>query len=387
MKKMLSLAAMFAVLSYASPASAELKITGDAAVRARGHFGSTETAAGVKDKEDDLYFQYRVRLKAAADLGEGYFFKAMLQSEQDVNGTGVVVGGTTTNTGKTLGGGWSDVGLNNAGAYNLEVSNFYFGRNLKDSHYSVGRLPLNSANNPIFDLALYAVPVAVGTSTVYAVDIPVSTYNFDRLFGFNYGSKVGDGELNGTLVVLDNAATDDNAGEGNGLLNDGYALHISYKNTIGDVTVEPQALISLTNVQVPKASGTPNTFGLNASVPTGKSKIGASAFYTVCNDEVPVTGAKIDYNGYLLRLKGESGAATAWIDYNSTCDKSGATDVDYSNVFVWAQYSFKMHESATGSFSLTPTLRYRASGKEIEGTPGTAHNNALRTELYATVTF
>ena len=36
MKKMLSLAAMFAVLSYASPASAvELKFGGDAAVRVR----------------------------------------------------------------------------------------------------------------------------------------------------------------------------------------------------------------------------------------------------------------------------------------------------------------------------------------------------------------
>jgi len=380
MKKMLSLAAMLAVLSYASPASAELKLTGDAAVRARGHFGSTESADGItKDKEDDLYFQYKVRLKAAADLGNGYFFKALVQSEE-----APVVGGVTAN----VAGGWSYVGTNNAGAYNLEVSNFYFGRNLKDCHYSIGRLPLNSANNPIFDLALYAVPTAFTSSGIYAVDIPVSTYNFDRLFGFNYGGKVGDGELNGTLVVLDNFTGDNNAGEGNGLLNDGYALHVSYKNTIGNVTVEPQALISLTNLQAPAArpNSTPYTFGMNATIPSGKSKIGASAFYTVNRDTTPAN-TKIDYTGYLLRLKGESGAATAWIDYNSTCDQSAANDVDYTNVFVWAQYSFKMHESATGSFSLTPTLRYRASGMETAGTPGTAHNNALRTELYATVTF
>ena len=373
MKKMLSLAAMLAVLSYASPASAELKLTGDAAVRARGHFGSTETAAAVKNKEDDLYFQYKVRLKAAADLGDGYFFKAMVQSEE-------------TAAGATVAGGWSNVGTNNAGAYNLEVSNFYFGRNLKDCHYSIGRLPLNSTNNPIFDLALYAVPVISGTTTIYAVDIPVSTYNFDRLFGFNYGGKVGDGELNGTLVVLDNFTGDNNGGtKGDGLLNDGYALHVSYKTTTGNVTLEPQALITLTNAQVPVAGGSPYTFGMNATIPSGKSKIGASAFYTVCNDNAPITNAKIDYTGYLLRLKGESGAATAWIDYNSTSDESAATKVDYTNVFVWAQYSFKMHESATGSFSLTPTLRYRASGTET--TAGTAHNNALRTELYATVTF
>jgi len=376
MKKMLSLAAMFAVLSYASPASAELKLTGDAAVRARGHFFSTETAAGVKSKEDDLYFQYRVRLKAAADLGDGYFFKALVQNEE-APGSWSTVGGA------------NNASPNNTELYRLELSNFYFGRTLKDCHYSIGRLPLNSFNNPIFDLALYAVPTAFTSTGVYAVDIPVTTDKYDRLFGFNYGTKVGDGELNGTLVVLDNASGDNNATKGDGLLNDGYALHVSYKNTIGNVTVEPQALISLTNVEAPTAHPggiSPNTFGLNASIPSGKSKIGASAFYTICNDEIPGTTTKIDYNGYLLRLKGESGAAMAWIDYNHTSDKTG-TDTDYSNVFIWAQYNFKMHESATGSFSLTPTLRYRASGKEVDGTPGTEHNNALRTELYATVTF
>ncbi len=375
MKKMLSLAAMFAVLSYASPASAELKLSGDAAVRTRGQFNNTESAAGVKDKEDNLLLQYRIRLKAAADLGDGYFFKAMVQSEENAANT-------------LLGGGWSGVGTNNAGAYNLGVSNFSFGRNLKDCHYSIGRLPLNSFNNPIFDLALYAVPVVIGTSTVYAVDIPVATFNFDRLFGFNYGTKIGDGELNGTLVAMDDLGGDNNAGEGNGLLNDGYVLHLSYKTTMGNVTLEPQALISLTNVQEPKLSSTPNTFGLNATIPSGKSKIGVSGFYTTCKDTTPA-GTDFDYNGYLLRLKGESGPVMAWVDYNQTTDKSGAADMDYNNVFVWAQYNFKMHESATGTFSLTPTLRYRASEAKdnAPATATTAKNDQLRAELYATVTF
>jgi hypothetical protein len=378
MKKMLSLAAMFAVLSYASPASAELKIGGDAAVRTRAQFNNTESATGVKGKEDNLLLQYKVRLKAAADLGDGYFFKAMVQSEEKVDGYPVA-------------GGWSEVGTNNAGAYNLEVSNFYFGRTLKECHYSIGRLPLNSFNNPIFDLALFAVPVAVPTSltvnsTVYAVDVPTTTWVFDRLFGFNYGGKIGDGELNGTLVAMDNLSGDNNAGEGSGLFNDGYVLHLSYKNTIGNVTVEPQALISLTNVQLPYAASTPNTFGLNATIPSGKSKIGASAFYTVNKDTTPA-GADVDYTGYLLRLKGESGPVMAWVDYNQTNDKSGAADVDYNNVFVWAQYSFKMHESATGTFSLTPTVRYRASESKDNVVATTVKDDQLRAELYATVTF
>ncbi|MBV5304098.1 MAG: porin [Chlorobium sp.] len=380
MKKMLSLAAMFAVLSYASPASAELKLTGDAAVRARADISNTESTTGVKDKEDNLLLQYRIRLKAAADLGDGYFFKALVQSEENAANT-------------LLGGGWSGVGANNGGAYNLEVSNFYFGRTLKECHYSIGRLPLNSFNNPIFDLALYAVPTwatPVGATysavTRSAVDIPVSTWNFDRLFGFNYGGKVGDGELNGTLVAMDDNSADNNAGEGNGLLNDGYVLHLSYKTTTGNVTLEPQALISLTNVQAPVLNSTPYTFGLNATIPSGKSKIGASAFYTVNKDTTPA-GADVDYTGYLLRLKGESGPATAWIDYNSTTDKSAAADVDYTNVFIWAQYNFKMHESATGSFSLTPTLRYRTSEAKDNVAATTKNNDQLRAELYATVTF
>ncbi|TLU85931.1 MAG: porin [Chlorobium sp.] len=406
MKKMLSLAAMFAVLSYASPASAELKIGGDAAVRARGEFNNSEIVGSPKTtNSDDLKYQYRIRLKATADLGSGYFFKALAQTEDD----GI--------TGNTVAGGWATVENGNVGAYNLEVSNFYFGRTLENCHYSIGRLPLNSVNNPIFDITLYPIPTGgAALGGVYAVDIPVATWNFDRVFGLNYGTKIGGGELNGTLVIFDNNSKVENTpATGDGLLNDGYALHLSYKTNIGDVTFEPQAILSLTDLQgaiYQKVS--PNTFGANATIPAGKSKIGVSGFYTVCKDSKgampptvtsvttadPITHvvtttttttpnpASVDYNGYLLRLKGESGPVTAWVDYNHTTDKTPATDLKYNNIFVWAQYNIKVHESATGTFSLTPTVRYRASSVGDAGTDTTLRrNNQLRGELYATVTF
>lgn len=369
---MLSLAAMFAVLSYASPASAELKIGGDAAVRLRSEFNDTKSVSGIKDNEDNLLFQYRIRLKASADLGSGYFFKAMAQSEEN-------------NAGKTLGGGWSGVGNNNSGAYNIEISNFYFGRMMECSHYQIGRLPLNSVNNPIFDLTLYPVPGAFGTSTIYAVDIPVATWNFDRVFGLNYGTKIGNDDLNATLVVFDDATGDnDSSASGDGLFNDGYLLHLAYKTTLGDVTFEPQAIISLTDGNgLTYQNISPNTFGANITIPAGKSKIGMSGFYTVCNDHKG--SADVDYSGYLLRAKAESGPVMAWVDYNRTVDKT-ASDVTYDNLFVWAQYNFKVHESAMGTFSLTPTVRYRASGADY-GNNATTDNNQLRGELYATVTF
>jgi len=256
----------------------------------------------------------------------------------------------------------------------------------------IGRLPLNSLNNPIFDVTLYPIPTAFTNSGVYAVDIPVATWNFDRVFGLNYGTKVAGGDLNATLVIFDNNSTITNtASTGDGLFNDGYALHVAYKTNIGDVTFEPQAIFALTDVQgVTYQKVSPNTAGANFTIPTGKSKIGLSGFYTICRDSkgsslgVPTN---VNYDAFLLRAKAESGPVTAWVDYNRTLDKSPVNDVTYKNIFVWAQYNVKVHESATGTFSLTPTVRYRASGRDVVGTSYTDRNNQLRTELYATVTF
>ncbi len=367
MKKMLSFAAVLAALSYASPASAALNIGGDAGLRLRGSFTKDKAVSGAKDNTDDLYLQYRVRLNVAADLGSGYFFKSLLQSEQ--------VPGVWTSLG-------SSTGTANLERYYLEPSNFYFGRMMKESHYMMGRLPLNSFNNPIFDLAL--VPTR-------PVDVPVYINYFDRVMGINYGTKVGSGDLNATLVVLDNAATDNKTGVGNGLFNDGYAVHLTYKTTLGDVTVEPQAVVVLTNAAAAYFTS-PNTFGANATIPVSKSKVTLSGFYTINNDTVPtgVTGAlpagtSVKYTGYLLRAKGESGPVMAWVDYNKTSATRPAA-VDYTNTFVWAQYKVNVHESASGTFSLTPTLRYRASSSQAVGA-AKADQDQLRTELYATVTF
>ncbi len=392
MKKMISLAAMFAALSYASPASAELNISGDASTRVRGEFNNTETAAGVKTTlNDDIKYQYRVRLKAAADLGDGYFFKALLANED-------YVGATTTSGSSSPG--WGTVAGGNSEKFALQVSNFYFGHVCQDSHYTIGRLPLNSFNNPIFDLTLYPIPgtilagstLAPAGAKVYAVDVPVTQWNFDRIYGANYGTKIGNGELNATLIVFDNHSfTENTAALSDGLLNDGYAVHVSYKTNIGDVTIDPQAILTVTDGGgAVYARVTPNTFGTNVSIPAGKSKIGLSGFYTVCKDSNGISSttgaaANVDYSGYLLRLKGESGPAMAWVDYNHTTDKTAATEVKYNNLFFWGQYTIKLHESSNGTFSVVPTIRYRASGQD--DATGTTRNNQLRTELYATVTF
>jgi len=364
MKKMLSLAAMFAVLAYASPASAELKLSGDAGVRLRDvtYFGDT----GMEFPQDDVLWQYRVRLNASADLGSGYFFKAMVTNE-------------------TLGGGWvtSNNGLNE---FDLTVSNFYFGRMQENCHWMVGRLPLNSLNNPIFDLTLYPIQ---------PLESPVAFANMDRVLGVNYGVKLGDGMLNTTVVALDNDFRNDTAAEGDGLLNDGYALHLDYKVKVGDVTLEPQFLTVLTNaniygqntagVPVPGATKvTPYTFGALVGVPAGDAKLSFGAFYTHCNDTEPNTTTEVDYDGYLFRIKGEIGNFMAWYDYNHS--EVNDTDVKFSNHFVWAQYKIPVYSSAAGSVTIQPTLRYLAAKGEGMGAENYDYSR-LRSELWATVTF
>ncbi|NTW55808.1 MAG: hypothetical protein HGB20_02035 [Chlorobiaceae bacterium] len=405
-KRMLSLAAMFAALSFASPAHAELKIGGDASIRARGEWKAIDPS---NDPGDGLKWQWRVRLKASADLGNGYFFKTMIANE-DISGTP----------------GWSTVANNNTEHFQLEVSNFILGRMMKDSHYMMGRLPLNSFNNPIFDLALYPVPTSFSPGGIYAVDVPVFQWNFDRIYALNYGTKLGEGELNATFVVLDNhSTTEDTPALADGFFNDGYALHLSYKVNLGKAVFEPQALIVLTDANGASYQNvSSNTFGANLTIPSGKTKFGLSGFYTVCKDDKgsylkkdtvdPIgygnigypadnpatttvedgyttytpTATHVDYHGYLLRAKVEHGPFMAWVDYNRTTDKSSnlSAETTYDNVFVWAQYKIGITESALGTFSLTPVVRVRTSGREI-GSAAATHNDLVRAELWATMTF
>jgi hypothetical protein len=396
MKKMMSLAAMCAVLAYASPASAELKLGGDASVRMRdvsysGHDGATNLSSA----NDDAVWQYRVRLNASADLGSGYFFKALVMNEDGNNA-----------------GGWQSVSYANTEKINLAVSNFYFGRMQENCHWMVGRLPLGSFNNPIFDLTLFPSQ---------PLETPVYNIVFDRVYGANYGTKIGDGMLNATFVVLDNNSKNDSAAKGNGLFNDGYALHLDYKVNVGDVTLEPEFLTVLTNsdiwqqtsggllsttnvggqtiggtvvggITVPNGykSITPYSFGALVGVPAGKAKLTFGGFYTACNDttpnSAPGTGG-VDYNGYLFRVKGEYGNFMAWYDYNHTTDKSGSgSDVKYNNHFVWAQYKVPVYSSAAGSITLQPTLRYLAAKSETASVTNYDYQR-LRSELWATVTF
>ncbi len=384
MKKMLSLAAMFAVLSYASTASAEVKFGGDVSVRVREV--SNEKA---NEAKDNISYAYRTRLNVSGDFEGGYIFRAVISNEApNVTSTGVVALGG--------GGGFQTVGYGNTELYTFGATQLYFGRFYGDSggsHYLVGRLPLNSSNNPVFDLHLYPSN---------PLDVPTSTFNNDRLFGFNYGTKIGSGDLNAVIGVFDNLSAGNTAGTGDGLLNDGYAVSIAYKIKAGDFTLEPQVLTALThhdtitqNTFSPTSAsyGTPwhqgiapLTIGANVGALVSDVKLGFSGFYTSGKGTTPTStnfgaggGSNVDYSGYLLRFKAEYGQFLAWYDLNKTTDKSAAT-TDYTNNFVWVQYKIP-----SGKVTFQPTLRYLTSNKHTA--LADTKTSRLRSEVVATLTF
>ncbi|NTV01751.1 MAG: porin [Chlorobiaceae bacterium] len=357
MKKMLSLAAMFAALSYAAPASAAVNFSGDAGVRVRNESYSGTTVTSATRDANDLLSQYRVRLNAAADLGDGYYFKTMI-TQENAGGGWVTVDGTTP--------------------YNLQISNLYFGRQTADNGFAFGRLPLNAFNNPVFDITLFPFQ---------PLENPVANALMDRVYGLNYNTKFLSGNLRGTLVVLDDASKNNTGDEANGKLNDGYAIHLAYTDKIGDVTVEPQFIRAITHGAVGTyAEVTPWTAGANVTVPAGDLKIGLSGYYTAGKSSTHVAAnANADYNGYEFRVKGEYGNLLCFWDYNHTTDKATATEGKYTNNFVWASYKIPVHKSATGSLTIQPTLRYLTN--KAEGGVTNVNQQRLRTELWATVTF
>ncbi|MCG8341393.1 MAG: hypothetical protein MI684_00950 [Chlorobiales bacterium] len=352
MKKLLSLVFGLAILATSvTTAEAGIKISGDAQVRPRGEFTKTKVDGEETQSQEELYWLYRLRLKIAADLGEGFFLKALLANHSA--GWFATIGG---DKGPAFPSNLSDFGPNH----------MYFGRMMQNSHYVMGWMPVNSFNNPIYDLTVYPSQ---------PLGIPYFLFGNDRIFGLNYGAKVGPGELNASLLVLDDYLKDTD-----GFFRDEYAIHLMYKTNIGDITIDPQLLAAITDSNLFSMgynNVAPWTFGTNVVIPADDIKFTLSGFYTTCDD------SGVDYDGYLFRVKAERGPIRAWVDYSSLSDDSFGASDEYKNMYVWAQYNWKVHESSMGSFTLSPTVRYLTTDENN----GDEEYQRLRTELWAQVTF
>ncbi len=365
MKKLVSLVLGLAMIAaIVTTAEAGIKISGDMQVRPRGEFTETKVNGIETASSEELYWLYRLRLKIAADLGDGFFAKALLANHSagwfatigsgrevlPVHKTGRTVPVFPTNL--------SDFGVNQ----------MYFGRMMQNSHYAAGWMPVNSFNNPVYDLTVYPSS---------PLGIPYFLLANDRIFGLNYGAKVGPGELSASLLVLDDYMKDTDK-----FFRDEYAIHLMYKTNIGDITIDPQLLAAVTDTylfSMDYEDVAPITLGTNVVIPAGDTKFTVSGFYTFCND----SEADVDYSAYLFRVKAEHGPVRAWVDYSSMSDDSFGGSDDYNNMYVWAQYNWKVHESSMGSLTLSPTVRYLTKDKN----DGAVESQRLRTELWAQVAF
>ena len=378
MKKMLSFAALFAVCSSAVPAAAAVNLGGYAGIRLRDeNYSGTAFSAGSSRDASDLMWQYRFRLFASADLGDGYYFKAMATDETEGDG------------------GWNTV--TGSDTYRLQVSNFYFGRQMASCGYSIGRLPLNAVNTPILDLTLFPFQ---------PLESPLASVGMDRLFGVNYSTSCLSGNLRASLFVLDNGSANNTGLEGDGKFNDGYALYLSYSGKVGDITVEPQFMRAVTQAALVKhypyttswySHVTPWSAGASLTVPAGGAKVGLGAFYTRGRNSTGYTGipgftdepnaGDVDYSGYQFRIKGDYGPVRCYWDYHRTTDKSRTlvSEAKYTNNFFWLSYEIPVHKTSSASFTLQPTLRYLTN--KAEGGVTNVNQQRLRSDLWATVTF
>ena len=163
---------------------------------------------------------------------------------------------------------------------------------------------------------------------------------------------------------------------------DAYALHLMYKTNIGDITIDPQLLAAISDSDLLSMGYndiTPITLGSNVVIPAGDTKFTLGGFYTFCDD----SATDINYDAYLVRFKAEHGPVRAWIDYSAMNDDSMGKSDEYSNMYLWAQYNWKVHESSMGSFTLSPTVRYLTK----DTNNGASEYERLRTELWAQVSF
>lgn len=334
----------------------QVKWSGDARIRPR--YDINDKTAGGGNKTTDMYYMYRARLRLKADIGDNWAFNTMISH----NGAYFYskfgsadfpeILGTNQTSSKTS-------SRESSRRATLSFMELYFGKETKDYGVIVGLFPLNSINNPIYDIHYYPNKT---------VDIPHAIFNSDGAFGLSGYYQTTVGKFGAKLFVEDAKGKEEENPSGDILsdINDQYTLELNYTNTLGDFVINPQALISISSEK--DSACTPNSFGLNITSPKLSTlTLSGSAIYTFQNNEklkpLQEPGFYVSkYNGYYLRLKlaGKLGFGNllAWVDYAKITEDLALKDNDYNFYFTWIAYEMPIYKSESGAVSITPELRY-----------------------------
>jgi hypothetical protein len=332
-------AVIITILGFSADTNAQIKFSGDAAVRGRYDITDYHNY-GKKTKTEDFYYMYRARLNMLAEIGEGWYFKTQLSHAGNSNyanvGTEDAAKGEVRTTNSI------DGSIKSAVYFNQ----LYFGRSTENWSFAGGLIYLNGQANPMLDLHFYADKM---------VDIPYSLNSNNSAFGFTNTVKVGPGKLTAIIMADNNKGkyVEDPDGKELQDTKDGYTFGLDYEFSISDFTFQPVIMYAIAKDSV-KA---PFTAGLNFKSPKFSGiTLSSSAGYSKQDNK----GAT-EYDAWYLRLKANveigPGTIEAWYDMANRTDKLKTGDDSHDFSYLWAKYIVPVYKSKIGRVDIEPTVR------------------------------
>ena len=299
---------------------AAIEFSGDARYRPRYDVKKYDSS-GVADVSD-FYYLYRARINMKADIGEGWFFKTQL-------GTNDVAGMTKMSPGDV----WEGPGNPNSSRPNVSFLELYYGYAQENKGLWVGAFPLKYT--PAYDLHFYSEKL---------VDIPWILNNNSSVTGIS-GYKIYNNKKFNWFLSIDenniNSSTNDNGIKTE--QKDKYTFGLNSTTEIFQLSITNNLLFSFGDGDLP------TTYGIDIGLPKF-SKISSNILYHISSNDI----YNADHFRFLLTRKINNGSMKFFYDV--------ANNEDNSMSYVWLSYTHLCYKGDLGSVTITPTYRYQNGG-------------------------
>tara|TARA_B100000945_G_C20357678_1_gene585493 strand:- start:97 stop:1131 length:1035 start_codon:yes stop_codon:yes gene_type:complete len=304
---------------------ASISLSGDARVRPR--LDVKEYPDESTQKESDLYYLYRARLNIKADIGDGYFFHAKLGTNEISGMSKMASDGNNSSIPGNL----------NSSRAQVDFLELYYGYKGEKSGLWAGAFPLK--HNPALDIHYYPDKI---------VDIPFALLNNSSITGFGGYCTMSKYKLD-WFISVDKQQTNSKIDiEGNKTeLMDSYTLGFNSKINIGSMSIIPRLLFSIAD----STEYSPLTFGtdINLMEITG-FKPGVS--YYMSQD----SNRENDLSHIRLSVKKQFDLGQLKLFYDLASSKQKDSE-KMDLTYLWASFSYMLHENEFGSIKLMPTVR------------------------------
>ena len=333
---------LFIIISI-SISFADIYISGDARVRPR--LDIKDNPEDNVKKQSDLYYLYRARLNIKADIGEGYFFRAKLGTNEVSAISKMAYDGDHT----------SVPGHLNSSRPQVDFLQLYFGYKKENSGFLGGAFPLKS--NPALDIHFYPNKI---------VDIPFSSLNNGALTGFAGYRKISNYNFDWFLSVDNqkiNSSTDVN--DVTTKFSDSYTLGLKTKINVGSLGFQPQLLSTFGD----STENKPLTFGSSLNLMDLAGFQSSFSYFISKNSE----NTAYDAQHLRLSLKRNFNSGSLKLFYDiASYEETEIMDLTY----LWISYSYLVHNNELGSIIIKPTVRVQNGS--------TSNSNYARTKFELT---